>query len=28
KPVDYDLLAKIIEFNIQDKANYTSFWRV
>ncbi|HAC5148378.1 TPA_asm: iron chaperone, partial [Listeria monocytogenes] len=24
----YDLLAKIIEFNIQDKANYTSFWRV
>ncbi|HAO6396894.1 TPA: iron chaperone, partial [Listeria monocytogenes] len=25
---DYDLLAKVIEFNIQDKANYTSFWRV
>ncbi|EAE7768106.1 iron chaperone [Listeria monocytogenes] len=28
KPVDHDLLAKIIKFNIQDKANYTSFWRV
>lgn len=28
KPVDFDLLAKIIEFNIQDKANYSSFWRV
>ncbi|MCW79203.1 iron chaperone, partial [Listeria monocytogenes] len=21
-------LTKVIEFNIQDKANYTSFWRV
>ncbi|EAF1912816.1 iron chaperone, partial [Listeria monocytogenes] len=20
--------TKVIEFNIQDKANYTSFWRV
>ncbi|MBC1395851.1 iron chaperone [Listeria welshimeri] len=28
KPVDFSLLTKIIEFNIQDKANYTSFWRV
>ncbi|HAB7677653.1 TPA_asm: iron chaperone, partial [Listeria monocytogenes] len=27
-PVDFDLLTKVIEFNIQDKANYTSFWRV
>ncbi|WP_271004748.1 iron chaperone [Listeria seeligeri] len=28
KPVDFSLLEKIIQFNIQDKANYTSFWRV
>lgn len=27
KPVDYDLLAKMIEFNIQDKADYPKFWR-
>ncbi|MFC7321488.1 iron chaperone [Halobacillus campisalis] len=25
--VDYELLEKIIEFNIQDKAEYTNFWR-
>ncbi|GGF14487.1 hypothetical protein GCM10010954_11390 [Halobacillus andaensis] len=25
--VDYKLLEKIIEFNIQDKAEYTKFWR-
>jgi uncharacterized protein YdhG (YjbR/CyaY superfamily) len=27
KPVDYSLLEKMIEFNIQDKAEYTAFWR-
>jgi len=27
KPVNYELLEKMIEFNIQDKANYTKFWR-
>lgn len=27
EPVNYELLKKIIEFNIQDKAEYTSFWR-
>ncbi len=26
-PVDYSLLEKMIEFNIQDKAGYTTFWR-
>lgn len=26
-PVDYDLLKKIIDFNIQDKAECTTFWR-
>lgn len=25
--VDYELLARIIEFNIEDKKDYTSFWR-
>lgn len=25
--VDYDLLRDIIAFNIQDKADHTSFWR-
>ncbi|MFG6149331.1 iron chaperone [Halobacillus sp. B23F22_1] len=25
--VDYKLLEKIIEFNIEDKADYTKFWR-
>lgn len=25
--VDYDLLREIIEFNIQDKAGHTKFWR-
>jgi uncharacterized protein YdhG (YjbR/CyaY superfamily) len=27
KPVDYALLEKLIEFNIRDKAESTSFWR-
>lgn len=27
EPVNYDLLEKMIEFNIQDKAEYTNFWR-
>ncbi|MBO8157136.1 MAG: iron chaperone [Bacillaceae bacterium] len=27
KPVDYTLLEKIIEFNIKDKADCTTFWR-
>ncbi|WP_028273255.1 iron chaperone [Atopococcus tabaci] len=27
KPVNYPLLQKIIEFNIQDKADATTFWR-
>lgn len=27
KPFDYNLLAKIIDFNIADKANINSFWR-
>ena len=27
KAVDYDLLSKIIEFNIDDKAGVTTFWR-
>jgi uncharacterized protein YdhG (YjbR/CyaY superfamily) len=27
KPVHYDLLAKIIEFNIRDKADCSTFWR-
>lgn len=27
KPFDYDLLSKIIEFNIIDKENCTTFWR-
>lgn len=26
-PVDYELLERIIEFNITDKAGYTKFWR-
>ncbi len=26
-PVDYSLLARMIEFNIADKAEYSSFWR-
>ena len=26
-PVDYSLLEKLIEFNIADKAGYSSFWR-
>lgn len=25
--INYELLEKIIEFNIQDKAEYTTFWR-
>ena len=27
EPVNYELLRKMIEFNIQDKAEYTDFWR-
>lgn len=27
EPVDYSLLAKMVEFNIIDKKEYTSFWR-
>lgn len=27
QPVNYELLKKMIEFNIQDKADYKSFWR-
>ncbi|MDO8223910.1 iron chaperone [Bacillus cabrialesii] len=26
-PVDYSLLEKMIEFNIRDKANCSTFWR-
>lgn len=26
-PVDFSLLEKMIEFNISDKAGYTTFWR-
>lgn len=27
EPVNYELLEKMIEFNIKDKADYTKFWR-
>ncbi|WP_301108918.1 iron chaperone [Sporosarcina sp.] len=27
EPVNYKLIEKLIEFNIQDKVDYTSFWR-
>jgi uncharacterized protein len=27
EPVNYELLEKMIQFNIQDKAEYTHFWR-
>lgn len=27
QPVDYSLLEKIIDFNIEDKAGSTTFWR-
>ncbi|MCZ2259768.1 iron chaperone [Sporosarcina sp. G11-34] len=27
EPINYELLKKIIEFNIQDKAEYKHFWR-
>ncbi|MCR8632084.1 iron chaperone [Paenibacillus radicis (ex Xue et al. 2023)] len=27
EPVKYELLEKIIEFNILDKADYSTFWR-
>ena len=27
QPVDYDLLRKIVMFNIEDKADNTAFWR-
>ena len=26
-PVDYPLLDKMIQYNIEDKTDYTSFWR-
>lgn len=27
KPVDYGLLSKLIDYNIQDKKDLTSYWR-
>ena len=27
KPIDYDLLQRMIEFNISEKADMTAFWR-
>lgn len=27
EPVNYELIEKMIAFNIQDKASYTNFWR-
>jgi len=27
RPVDYVLLGKLIEFNMEDKADYDKFWR-
>ncbi len=27
KPIDYSLLEKVIEFNVSDKIDCTSFWR-
>ncbi|BDH63516.1 hypothetical protein MTP04_36460 [Lysinibacillus sp. PLM2] len=27
EPINYELLQKLIEFNIWDKADYTTFWR-
>ncbi|AST91113.1 iron chaperone [Sutcliffiella cohnii] len=27
EPVNYELLEKMIQFNIEDKAGYTKFWR-
>lgn len=27
EPVNYELLEKVIEFNIQDKADFSTFWR-
>ena len=27
KPVNYELIAKMIEFNLQDKKDCTTFWR-
>ena len=27
EPINYELLEKMIEFNIQDKTNCTTFWR-
>jgi len=27
QPVDYELLTRMIEFNIKDKENCTTFWR-
>ncbi|ALS35623.1 uncharacterized protein YdhG (YjbR/CyaY superfamily) [Enterococcus rotai] len=27
QPIDYSLLKKIIDFNVQEKIDYTKFWR-
>jgi uncharacterized protein YdhG (YjbR/CyaY superfamily) len=27
KPIDYELLGKMIDFNLIDKADYLTFWR-
>jgi len=27
KPINYDLLQRVIQFNIEDKANVSTFWR-
>ena len=27
QPVDWELLRRMIDFNIEDKAGYTAFWR-
>jgi len=27
KPIDYELLRRVIQFNIEDKANVFTFWR-
>lgn len=27
KPIDYDLLQRMIDFNLDEKANTTTFWR-
>ncbi len=27
KPIDFELLRRVIQFNIEDKANVSTFWR-